>query len=61
MLITGGLGYLGGRLSKAVVEEGKLSLRIGTHQPKQPVPDWIKNGEIVPIELEAGEGLDEAC
>ncbi len=59
--MTGGLGYVGGRVAQYLSEFPDFSLRLGTRQKKPPQPSWLKRGEIIPLDLLSEESLDNAC
>ena len=61
VLITGGLGYVGGRIAEYLSRDNNLHLSIGTRRDKIVVPDWIENGGVVQMELESKESLESAC
>ena len=60
-LITGGFGYLGGRLAQALAANPGLSLRLGTHRPRPLPPEWLRNCEPVPLDLMSEEDIAAAC
>jgi UDP-glucose 4-epimerase len=57
VLITGGLGYLGGRICCSL--QDAWSLRIGTRRTQRP--SWLHAGELVPLELGSEKDLAAAC
>ena len=61
VLITGGSGYIGGRLVQALVEEPRFQLRLGSRQPLVSRPAWPEAAEIVPLDLLSQEDLNAAC
>jgi len=61
VFITGGSGYLGGRLVQAFVTEPRFHLRLGTRQPLAVRPAWPREAEIVPLDLLSPEDLNYAC
>lgn len=60
-LITGGFGYLGGRIAQALATNPGLSLRLGTRRPHPAPPEWLRTCEPVPMDLMADEDLAAAC
>lgn len=53
ILITGGLGYLGGRLALALSKNKEYALRLGTHRPgDKHYPDWAKNNDFSLVNLD---------
>jgi len=60
VLITGGLGYLGGRIAKDLLEKG-ASVRIGTSRENASVPIELERAEIVKIDFNDFKTLASAC
>ena len=60
VLLTGGLGYLGGRLACALVEAGH-QVRCGTRRPGAGAPDWLPVMPIATLDWASTEALTEAC
>jgi len=64
VLITGALGYLGGRIALYLAKDNDYVLRLGVHRPgNKRYPEWVKknNLEMVRLEILSGDGLDFAC
>ena len=61
ILITGGLGYVGGRIIESLSKKSAFRLSIGTRRSEIVVPDLLRNGEVVQMDLESKESLDTAC
>lgn len=61
VLLTGGLGYLGGRISRYLAESSHFNLRLGVRSPETAIPKWLKNGELVVLDLFADSTLESAC
>jgi UDP-glucose 4-epimerase len=61
VLITGGSGYIGGRLAQALIEESRFHLRLGVRQPRAIMPMWAREAEVVPLGLLSPEDLNSAC
>ena len=61
VLITGGLGYVGGRVSKYLADNTDYKIRITTRQNEAQVPDGLRNGEIIQADLTSEEDLNSAC
>jgi UDP-glucose 4-epimerase len=51
VLITGGLGYVGGRIAQHLAADSSLSLRLTSRRAGAPQPSWLGNGEIVPWDI----------
>jgi len=61
ILITGGLGYVGGRITKYLSDNYNYKLRITTRQTVVQIPSWLRNGEIIQVDLMSEESLKSAC
>ena len=61
VLITGGLGYLGGRIAQHIQNSGKFYLRLGSRQEQRRKPSWLNHGCITPMNLSSNSSLDAAC
>lgn len=61
VLITGGLGYVGGRISKFLSEKNGIKLRISTRRYNAEAPEWLTNGQIVTLDLMSESELEAAC
>ena len=57
LLITGGLGYVGGRIANYLKKESPISIRIMTHRGKDNPPDWAKTFEICHGDMENTDTL----
>ena len=61
VLITGGLGYVGGRIAEYLSRDNDLHLSIGTRRDEIAVPDWIENNDVVKMDLTSHMSLENAC
>jgi UDP-glucose 4-epimerase len=61
VLVTGGLGYIGARVSQHLSRVSSIQLRVGTRDHQQSKPDWLTNGCLVNFELDNQDSLDKAC
>lgn len=61
VLITGGLGFVGGRLGRYIAAHTDLNVRLSTRRAGAPGPAWLKNGSVVGLDLFTGEGVKAAC
>lgn len=50
ILITGGFGYLGGRIAVALTHEPGVTVRLGSRKTKS-TPDWLPEAEAVTMDL----------
>lgn len=60
ILLTGGLGYVGGRLALALTEAGH-EVRCGTRRAALPAPAWLPAMRMVPLDWELADALAQAC
>jgi len=60
VLITGGFGYLGGRIAEHLLKSG-YSVRIGTHRGNVASDESNSSYEIVNLNLFDNKSLEEAC
>lgn len=61
ILITGGLGYLGGRVAKYIAKNTDYYLVLGTRNKNTEKPAWLENGEIVALDVLDDALLKDAC
>lgn len=59
VLITGGFGYLGGRIAIELGHEPGFIVRMGSRKPQSP-PDWLPEAETVAIDVLEPKTLSEA-
>jgi len=60
ILVTGGLGFLGGRICESLASRG-YDFRIGTSRPDAVIPEELVGEETVFLDLLNPESLDSAC
>jgi UDP-glucose 4-epimerase len=61
VLITGGLGYVGGRIASHLAKVApELALRLMTHRPPVPAPAWSHGLELVQADLHDRQSLELA-
>jgi len=60
ILLTGGLGYLGGRIAQRLVAAG-YDVRCGTRQPAMPTPAWIPEMSMVHLDWDSEDTLVQGC
>lgn len=61
ILITGGLGYIGGRLSRYLAQNTPYYLLLGVRNIDVKKPSWLTNGEIVKLDILNDGDLLQAC
>ncbi|HSH95048.1 MAG TPA: SDR family oxidoreductase [Roseimicrobium sp.] len=61
VLITGGLGYVGGRLARRLLKDARFTVRLGTRHPSNPLPRELLGATAVECVLESRESLAKAC
>ncbi len=59
VLITGGMGYIGGRVAASLLQEG-CGVVLGGRNAGTP-PDWLPQAEVFPMDWHSGESLRSAC
>ncbi|MES2770835.1 MAG: SDR family oxidoreductase [Pseudomonadota bacterium] len=60
VLITGGLGYVGGRIAQALLTAGH-SVRCGTRRANLSAPAWLPEMALVRLDWASPDSLAEAC
>ncbi len=60
ILITGGLGYLGGRIAEYLIKTGE-KVRIGSSKKNPYIPTELSLCEVVKIDLSDNCSIDKAC
>ena len=60
LLITGGLGYVGGRIASHLEKVSPVSIRIMTHRSNDTPPDWARKFEICYGDMEDTDTLVSA-
>ncbi len=60
ILITGGLGYLGGRLAQHLAQNGGDEIVLGSRREEGP-PPWLAGGRVVATPWQSLAGLVGAC
>lgn len=61
MLITGGLGYVGGRVSKYLADNTDYKLRVTTRQDDVNIPGFLRESEIANADLMSERDIRTAC
>lgn len=60
ILVTGAFGYVGGRISRYLAEQG-YQLRLGSRDAKRQPPQWLGSGEVVATDFDSDASLEQAC
>lgn len=60
VLITGGLGYVGGRVAKMLAARGDLDIVLGSRR-ESPSPSWLPDTRVVGMSWSDPESLWAAC
>ena len=60
ILVTGGFGYLGGRICESLIESGN-KVRIGTSRKNVSIPKELSKCDVCEIDLLKPQSLDIAC
>jgi UDP-glucose 4-epimerase len=61
VLITGGLGYIGGRLAHYLSTQTEWRVRLGTRNPDQELPPELARCGLTHFDLHSPASLDAAC
>lgn len=60
LLITGGFGYLGGRLAQFLASRKEYEVLLGSRQQAEP-PHWLPQAKVVQTRWDSPAGLEEIC
>ncbi len=60
VLITGGFGYLGGRLAQFLVSQTGDEILLGSRQQTEP-PQWLPQAKVVQTRWDSLAGLEHIC
>jgi len=60
LLITGGFGYLGGRLAQFLAVQPDYKIILGTRRQAEP-PPWLPKAKVVRTRWESKAGLEKVC
>lgn len=59
-LITGGFGYLGGRLAQFLVAQSGHEILLGSRQQREP-PPWLPKAKVAQTQWDSRTGLEQIC
>ncbi len=60
VLVTGGFGYLGGRLAQYLVSQTGDEILLGSRQQTEP-PQWLPQAKVVQTRWDSLAGLEHIC
>ena len=60
LLITGGFGYLGGRLAQFLASQAGYEILLGSRQHAAP-PRWLPQAKVAQTQWDSQAGLEEIC
>ncbi len=60
ILITGGFGYLGGRLAQFLASQESYEILLGSRRQTQS-PSWLSQAKVVETQWDSPQGLEEVC
>lgn len=61
VLITGGLGYVGGRVAKYLAEHSPYHLTLGTRGAATLPPPWLRHGRLLTLDVTNDAQVAAAC
>lgn len=61
ILLTGGMGYVGGRIAQAIADQTSNPLRIASRAAPAHRPVWLSRGDMVTLDLFNDADLQAAC
>lgn len=61
VLITGGLGYLGGRISEYLSKQDTYNIALGTRKNDVHKPGWLNKGKLKTMDYMSDTSLLKAC
>lgn len=60
ILLTGGLGYVGGRVARHLAASSQYVLKLGARRD-MPTPAWLRDGAVVRMDVLDEATLEQAC
>jgi UDP-glucose 4-epimerase len=61
LLITGALGYLGGRIAQDLAVQTGYELRLASRRPPPTRPEWLPRGTLVPLDVADAAACENGC
>ena len=61
VLITGGFGYLGGRIAQQLAKTKGTTVRLATRRHDTSAPAWLPEAEVVTLALDNDPSIETAC
>ena len=61
VLITGGFGYLGGRIAQQLAKTKGTTVRLATRRHDSSAPAWLPEAEVVTLALDNDPSIETAC
>ena len=61
VLVTGGFGYIGGRVAQQLARTAGVSVRLATRQADAGPPAWLPAANVVSLDLGDDAGMERAC
>ena len=61
VLVTGGFGYIGGRVAQHLAKTAGVSLRLATRNAGADAPAWLPQAAVVTLDLDDEAAVTAAC
>jgi UDP-glucose 4-epimerase len=61
VLITGGLGYLGGRIAEYLIKDQQIPVSITTRHTTRTLPPWLSEDNVLNVDILSSEEANRAC